>query len=113
MVVLYKILGAPSFDRATESGLLPWSGKDREDGFVHLSTAEQVKETAAKHYASETELLLLEIRSEQLEGLRFEPSRGGALFPHVYANIPLSAVRAVHELVGSVPGVFRWPEPLR
>jgi uncharacterized protein (DUF952 family) len=74
---------------------------DLEDGFIHLSTAEQVAETHAKHFEGLHELVLVEVELDGLgDAVRFEPSRGGQLFPHVYGEIPLDAVtdaRAIEE----------------
>ena len=73
---------------------MPRAPVDVSDGFVHLSSAAQVEETAAKHFAGQTELLLLDVDETRLVPgtLRWEPSRGGALFPHLYADLPMSAV---------------------
>ena len=67
---------------------MPRAPVDVSDGFVHLSSAAQVEETAAKHFAGQTELLLLDVDETRLVPgtLRWEPSRGGALFPHVYGE---------------------------
>lgn len=92
---VFKILSREAWREAELTGLLPWSAKDREDGFVHLSAADQVAETARKHFAGQTELVLVEIDAGRLSGLRWEPSRGGALFPHVYGEVPLAAVVGV------------------
>lgn len=73
---------------------MPRAPVDVSDGFVHLSSAAQVEETAAKHFAGQTELLLLDVDETRLVPgtLRWEPSRGGALFPHVYGEVPVTAV---------------------
>ncbi len=66
---------------------------DLADGFIHFSTAAQVAETAAKHFAGQRDLLLIAVAAEQLgERLKWEPSRGGALFPHLYGPLELKAV---------------------
>ena len=66
---------------------------DRADGFIHFSTAEQAAETAAKWFAGRRDLTLAAIDADALgEDMRWEPSRGGALFPHLYAALPMSAV---------------------
>jgi uncharacterized protein (DUF952 family) len=95
---------------------VPWAAIDETDGFVHLSAADQVHETARRHFASQTSLVLIALESERLnEGtLRWEPSRGGALFPHVYGDVPLGAVLSVHALVGDdAPGEFSFPAELQ
>jgi uncharacterized protein (DUF952 family) len=72
------------------------SPDDRRDGFIHLSTAAQIAGTLARHFAGEAGLLLVAADPAALgEALKWEPSRGGALFPHLYGPLPLSAVRSV------------------
>ena len=72
---------------------------DHADGFIHFSTAAQVAETAARHFAAEPDLVLVAVDADALGAdLRYEPSRGGALFPHLYGTLPLSAVRWVKPL---------------
>lgn len=110
MPALFKILTASAWREAQDRGHLPWSAKDRADGFVHLSAPDQVRETAERHFAGQVDLILVELEAAELSSLRWEPSRGGALFPHVYADVPLSAVSKVHALVDSVPGAFTWPK---
>jgi uncharacterized protein (DUF952 family) len=83
---------------------------DLADGFIHLSTAAQVRETAARHFSGQTDLLLISVDTIALgDDLKWEPSRGGDLFPHLYAVLPLSAVRAVEELPLGPNGVHRFP----
>ncbi|MBL8650225.1 MAG: DUF952 domain-containing protein [Sphingopyxis sp.] len=66
---------------------------DIADGYIHLSTAEQLDETIAKYFAGETGLMIAEVNLVQLgEAVRWEPARGGALFPHIYAELPIHAV---------------------
>jgi len=90
----YKIIDGPSWRAAEESGRFAGAAVDHADGFIHLSAADQVAETAAKHFAGMEGLLLVAVDCAALgEDLRWEPSRGGALFPHVYGEIPMSAVR--------------------
>ena len=72
---------------------------DRRDGFIHFSTAAQVAETAAKHFAGQTDLLLVRVNTANLgEQMKWEPSRGGALFPHLYGELDLTAVMQVDAL---------------
>ncbi len=72
---------------------------DRADGYIHFSTAMQVAGTLAKHFAGGQGLLLVSVESDDLgEALRWEVSRGGELFPHLYAELPVSAARAVREI---------------
>jgi uncharacterized protein (DUF952 family) len=72
---------------------------DVADGFIHFSTAAQVVETAARHFAGVEDLLLVAVEAEALgAALRYEPSRGGDLFPHLYGDLGLETVRAVDNL---------------
>jgi uncharacterized protein (DUF952 family) len=84
---------------------------DRADGFIHLSTASQVQETAARHFAGQDDLLLVAVEADRLgEALRWEPSRGGALFPHLYAALPLPAVAWVEPLALGSDGAHLFPD---
>ncbi|RVC58133.1 DUF952 domain-containing protein, partial [Mesorhizobium sp. M4B.F.Ca.ET.088.02.2.1] len=79
-------------------------------GLIHFSTADQVRETAAKHFAGQTGLLLVAIDGERLgEAVKYEVSRGGALFPHLYAPLDLSAVLWVRPLPLGADGRHEFP----
>lgn len=94
---VYKIMGAEDWAAMQSSGAYPGSAKDIEDGYIHLSTAAQAGETARLHFAGRADLVLLEFEAEAFgEAIRWEPSRGGQLFPHLYGVMPASAVLAVH-----------------
>ena len=94
---IYKIMGAGEWGAMQASGAYPGSAKDIEDGYIHLSTAEQAGETARLHFAGHADLVLLEFDAETFgEAIRWEPSRGGQLFPHLYGVLSASTVRAVH-----------------
>lgn len=96
---IYKICPEALWRTAETAGRFEGVPVDRADGYIHLSTAAQVRETAARHFAGESGLLLVEVDAEALGGgLRWEPSRGGALFPHLYGVLPLAAVRSVAPL---------------
>ncbi|WP_165215762.1 DUF952 domain-containing protein [Affinirhizobium pseudoryzae] len=108
---LYKIVPEDLWQRARETGLFDGAPIDRADGFIHFSTADQVHETAARHFAGQTGLLLVAVDGDSLgEALRFEVSRGGALFPHLYAPLPLSAVLWEAPLPLSETGSHIFPE---
>ncbi len=78
---------------------------DQRDGFVHFSTAAQLAETAAKHFAGQSDLILVAVDAEALGPLlKWELSRGGELFPHLYAALPMSAVRWARTLPDEVEG---------
>ncbi len=90
---IYKIVPATLWQDALKNGEFKGAAIDLTDGFIHFSTAEQAKETAARHFAGQDGLLLVAVDGEKLGGkLVYETSRGGALFPHLYAPLPLTAV---------------------
>ena len=92
MALIYKITPRPEWESAQAAGVFMGAPVDLADGFIHFSTAEQVQETADKHFAGQTNLLLAAFEAEALgPALRWEPSRGGQLFPHLYAPLPTSA----------------------
>ncbi len=93
---------------------MPPAPIDEQDGFIHLSTGAQLRETAQKHFANQTELTLIVVDSDALgaDTLRWEVSRGGALFPHVHGVLPLSAVVEANELVGDQAGAFVFPSDI-
>ena len=99
MTIIYKICTAAEWRDAERAGVYRGSAVDRRDGFIHFSTAEQAAETAAKHFAGQRDLLLVSIDAELLgERLKWQPSRGGALFPHLYGELELGAVRRIEPL---------------
>lgn len=91
--LVYKIVTAELADAAERSGVLAPMPVDRSDGYVHLSTAAQLPETLALHFRGRDGLVLLAVGTAALgEALRFEPSRRGELFPHLYAPLAMAAV---------------------
>ncbi|SCG60774.1 DUF952 domain-containing protein [Micromonospora halophytica] len=102
--MIYKLVPIADWARVAAEQEVPPSALDRQDGFIHLSAQDQIVETARRHYAGATGLVLLAVDAERLGGdLRWEPSRGGALFPHLYGSLPVEAVVGVHELPADVP----------
>lgn len=97
IATIYKIVPAALWREAEAAQWFAGSPVDLSDGFIHCSTAAQVRETAARHFAGAEDLLLVAISTESLD-LRWEPSRGGDLFPHLYGRLPKSAVRWVKPL---------------
>lgn len=91
---IYKILPAALWTKAQAEGVFRGAPVDEADGFIHFSTAGQMAETAAKHFAGQTDLVLLAVDPAALpaDALKWEPSRGGALFPHLYAGLEVAAV---------------------
>lgn len=110
MPTLYKIIPAALWRAAERDGILRGSEVDVRDGFIHFSTAGQVAETAAKHFAGQHDLLLVSVDSARLgDALKWEPSRGGALFPHLYGTLALAAVHKVEPLPLGAGGRHRFP----
>jgi uncharacterized protein (DUF952 family) len=108
-VLIYKIVHAAEW--AAASGNYAGSAKDRADGFLHFSTAEQIPGTLARYYADADDLVLVAVDADALgAALKFEPSRDGALFPHLYAPLPLSAVRWVRAITRDAQGAFVLPD---
>lgn len=91
---IYKICDAAAWQAAERAGEFAGAPIDLADGYIHFSTADQVEETAAKHFAGQRDLVLVVVDANALGApLKWEPSRGGALFPHLYGKLPLRAVR--------------------
>ena len=108
--LIYKILRPSEWDAAKATGVFTGSPDDARDGFIHFSTAEQLRATAEKHFAGETPLILLAIEPASLgEALRWEVSRGGQKFPHLYAELPLSLVKSRREIHRGVDGLCIFP----
>lgn len=111
MTLIFKICPAVLWREAEAAGRFDGAPVDLADGFIHFSTAAQAPETAAKHFSGQDNLLLIAVDAEALgEALRYEPSRGGDLFPHLYGPLPLSAVRHVAPLPAGPDGVHVFPD---
>jgi uncharacterized protein (DUF952 family) len=109
MQLLYKIMTADEWALTERSGVFEGSAVDHHDGFIHLSAHHQVRETAARHFAGQDGLVLVAFGADFLAGLKWEPSRGGDLFPHVYGAIPAAAARWAKPLP-LVSGAHRFPD---
>ena len=111
MPVVYKLVSAAQWAEAERTGVFTGSPADVADGFIHFSTAGQVKETAARHFASQPGLLLVAVAVERLgDALRWEPSRGGARFPHLYAPLGMDAVLWATPLPLDAEGGHQFPD---
>ena len=95
--IIYKICGAGAWRDAVASGVYAGSEVDRRDGFIHFSTASQLGETARLHFAHQGDLVLVAVEWAGLD-VRFEESRGGALFPHLYGTLPIEHALWVADL---------------
>lgn len=104
---VYKITTAEEWEAAQAAGVLEGTAVDIRDGFIHFSTATQLEETLDKHYAGQTGIVLAKVDPDRLETpLLWETSRGGALFPHLYAPLHLNAVVATQTLEPDADGRF-------
>lgn len=109
--IIYKIAPRTLWAQAEQAGSFTGAPVDIADGFIHFSTAKQVRETAAKHFAGQQDLLLIHVNASALgAALKFEISRGGALFPHLYGELPLAAVLKVNPLPLGDDGLHIFPE---
>lgn len=103
---IYKILPRAEWAMAEAAGRYAGAAVDRHDGFIHFSTADQAAETARRHFAGQADLVVLEVEADDLgAALRWEASRGGALFPHLYDSLDAALVRAVREAPLDAAGV--------
>jgi uncharacterized protein (DUF952 family) len=107
VTTIYKICEQAAWRDAEHAGLYRGSAVDARDGFIHFSTAAQVAETAAKHFAKQSGLMLVAVDGEALQ---WEKSRGGDLFPHLYGALPLNAVRWARALPDEAGGRRALPE---
>jgi uncharacterized protein (DUF952 family) len=111
VTTIYKICEREAWRAAEAEGAFRGSDVDLRDGFIHFSTAAQVAETAAKHFAGQHGLMLVAVDSDALgPALQWERSRGNDLFPHLYAALPLSAVRWARPLPDEIDGRRVFPE---
>ena len=109
--ILYKIVPATLWQDARESGEFKGAAIDLTDGYIHFSTADQVKQTAALYFAGQDGLLLVAVDGTKLgDKLVYEASRGGALFPHLFATLPLDAVIWEKPLPLDADGNHVFPE---
>jgi uncharacterized protein (DUF952 family) len=111
VATIYKICEQALWRAAQSDGLFLGTATDERDGFIHFSTAAQVAETAAKHFAGASDLMLVAVDADALgQSLIWEHSRGGDLFPHLYAALPVSAVRWARPLTRGADGRLAFPE---
>ena len=109
--MIYKICPASAWREAERQGLYRGSADDARDGYIHFSTAAQVGETARKHFSGQAGLFLIAVDADALgERLRWEPSRNNELFPHLYGDLGLAAVTAIHDLRLRADGSHDVPE---
>ena len=111
VTIIYKICPKASWRAAEQSGIYRGSDADARDGFIHFSTASQLAGTAEKYFAGQSDLLIVAVTADALgSALKWERSRGGELFPHLYAALPVEAVRWTQPLADEVDGRRVLPE---
>jgi uncharacterized protein (DUF952 family) len=111
--VIYKICERRVWEEAQFTGMFEGSSADLRDGFIHLSAADQVRDTAAKHFAGVPDLLLVAVDPDALgDRLKWEISRGGDLFPHLYGALPVAAVLWAKPLPLAPDGRHIFPEQM-
>lgn len=109
-LVAYKVLTYEQMAALEHDGVFAGAPIDLADGYIHLSAADQVTETVDKHFAGQTDLHIAAVDLEVLgDAVKWEPSRGGQLFPHIYAALPLNAVIAYGPLERDADGAVRLP----
>ena len=113
MALIYKIVTADIWQDAAKAGQLIGMPVDLSDGYIHFSAADQLRATAAKHFAGQSGLVLLAVETGRLgTALRWEVSRGGALFPHLYAPLALADIAFSAPLLFDANGVHLFPEDI-
>ena len=111
---VYKIASHASLDAAKAAGEFPRAPIDLKDGFIHFSTATQLAETLRLHFAGQSDLAVIAVRTADLgAGLKWEPSRGGALFPHHYGALSSSAIGQTAFVSVAADGSVTLPDWVR
>lgn len=110
---IYRIADPAALAAASLAGVYQGEAHDRADGFIHCSALAQIAGTLQAHYAEAAKLAVAEIDASALgDTLKWEASRGGELFPHIYGDLPFTAVKAVHLLTRDEDGAWRLPSEL-
>ena len=113
MSFVYKIVPSELWRNAVAIGRFEGAAIDLSDGYIHLSTASQVRETARLHFKGQDDLLIVAVNGERLgNALRYEASRGGQLFPHLYAKLDVRLAEHVWPLARDESGAFIFPAAL-
>ena len=108
---IYKIFRKSEWRDFQAQGVTKGAPIDLRDGYIHFSTADQVQETAAKHFHGQKDLLLVTVNADTLgDALKWEPSRGGALFPHLYAELDVAKATSVDALQDCEDGSHLFPD---
>ncbi len=113
MELIYKIMGVGDWAEARRSGVVPPAAIDSKDGYIHLSTEGQVLETARLHFVGRDDLVAVAYNAADFgETLKWEASRGGALFPHLYASLPAAKADSVRPLLRLADGRYEFGDEL-
>ena len=112
--LVYKVATRDLVEAAQSSGWFLGMPIDEKDGYIHLSSAEQLAKTLELHFAGQKGLTLLAVRAQDVrDALKWEPSRGGALFPHLYGDLPMAAVAWAEDIEVDAEGRCALPERVR
>ena len=107
---IYKIIDKSELQKVKNTGLYLGSKKDIEDGYIHFSSEEQVKETLKKYYSNQIDLILLKIDTLKLDNLIWEQASDGSMFPHLYSSLDLSNVVEEFEIILNEGGNHKLPD---
>ncbi|TPP09744.1 DUF952 domain-containing protein [Rhizobium glycinendophyticum] len=111
---IYKIVPQELWRQARQEGVFRGAPIDLKDGYIHFSTGSQAVETARLHFSGEADLVLVAVDAGVFgEALKWEPSRGGDLFPHLFADLPLDAVLWEKPLPLGADGVHVFPADMK
>ena len=111
---IYKICSRAVFDASHAAGRFLGMPIDHADGYVHFSTAPQLAETLRLHFAGQSDLMLFAVPAQPLGyALRWEPSRGGQLFPHLYGDLPMTAIAETGTVSVTAEGIVALPDWVR
>ena len=114
MQVIYKIENKEIWQQALSAGIYTGAPIDVADGFIHFSTAEQTRETAAKHFSERRGLILAVIDAEKLgSSLKWEVSRNDQLFPHLYSDLNMDHILATHDMMLDSNGAHIFPDEIK
>lgn len=109
-MMIYKVCSQSAWQAAVQTGHFAGAEIDLQDGYIHFSTGQQVKETVARHFAGQADLVLVAVDDQRLgEQLKWEVSRGGAEFPHLYTSLDLTVVHSVDDLPLGPDGTHVFP----
>jgi uncharacterized protein (DUF952 family) len=108
LAFVFKVLSQEEWAAAEREGVFRGAEIDRRDGYIHFSTAKQLERTVELYFTGRDDLVLAAVEAEAIgDALRWEPSRGGDLFPHLYSELPLSSIAWVRRFSSREPGVLR------